>query len=151
MRFITHLIRTPRDRWSRSDGHDLFETVHDGPFHHNRRSFSSDGYDQKPYKKTCSSTFLSIWVDISIKLSCLDTFSLVSLDSILFLSHFRIHRGVEVKIWRRIEGEIAAWIHRSRSSCSSRLSGIIAAIWSQSWISGSGFCFLIFPLSLIFV
>ena len=45
---------------------------------------------------------------ISIKLTCLDTDLLVSLDSILSLSHFRIHGGVEIKIWWRIEGEIAA-------------------------------------------
>ena len=45
---------------------------------------------------------------ISIKLTCLDTDPLVSLDSILFLFHFRIHGGVEIKIWWRIEGEIAA-------------------------------------------
>ena len=45
---------------------------------------------------------------ISIKLNCLDTIPLVSLDSILFLFHFRIHGGVEIKIWWRIEGEIAA-------------------------------------------
>ena len=45
---------------------------------------------------------------ISIKLTCLDTDPLVSLDSILVLSHFRIHGGVEIKIGWRIEGEIAA-------------------------------------------
>ena len=45
---------------------------------------------------------------ISIKLTCLDTDPLVSLDSILFLFHVRIHGGVEIKIWWRIEGEIAA-------------------------------------------
>ena len=88
---------------------------------------------------------------ISIKLSCLDTIPLVSLDSIIFLSHFRIHGGVEIKIWWRIEGEITAWIHRSRSSCSSWLRGLMATIWSQSGISGSGFCFLICHLDLISV
>ena len=36
LRFITHLIRSHPDRRSGSDGHDLFETVHDGPFHRNR-------------------------------------------------------------------------------------------------------------------
>ena len=30
------------------------------------------------------------------------------LDSFLFLFHFRVHGGVEVKIWWRIKGEIAA-------------------------------------------
>ena len=45
---------------------------------------------------------------ISIKLNCLDTITLISLDSILFLFHFRVHGGVEIKIWWRIEGEIAA-------------------------------------------
>ena len=45
---------------------------------------------------------------ISIKLTCLNTDPLVSLDSILFLFHFRIHGGVEIKIWWRIEGEIDA-------------------------------------------
>ena len=45
---------------------------------------------------------------ISIKLTFLDTDPLVSLDSILFLSQFRIHGGVKIKIWWRIEGEIAA-------------------------------------------
>ena len=45
---------------------------------------------------------------ISIKLTCIDTDPLVSLDSFLFLFHFRIHGGVEIKIWWRIEGEIAA-------------------------------------------
>ena len=45
---------------------------------------------------------------ISIKLNCLDTIPLVSLDSIIFPSQFRIHGGVEIKIWWRIEGEITA-------------------------------------------
>ena len=45
---------------------------------------------------------------ISIKLTCLDTDPLVSLDFFLFRFHFRIHGGVEIKIWWRIEGEIAA-------------------------------------------
>ena len=45
---------------------------------------------------------------ISIKLTCLDTDPLVSLDSFLFLFHFRINRGVEIKIWLKIEGEIDA-------------------------------------------
>ena len=35
---------------SRSNGHDIFETVHDGPFHRSRRSFRSDGYTQIAYK-----------------------------------------------------------------------------------------------------
>ena len=45
---------------------------------------------------------------ISIKLTCIDTNPLVSLDSILFLFQFRIHGGVEIKIWWKIEREIAA-------------------------------------------
>ena len=39
-----------RGRPSRSDGHDLIETVHRGPFHRNRRSKWSDGYAQICYK-----------------------------------------------------------------------------------------------------
>ena len=49
-------------RRSRSDGYDLFETVHNGPFHHNRRSFRSDGYAQNMYKMRGSSDVLSIRV-----------------------------------------------------------------------------------------
>ena len=49
--FITHLIRPHPDPPSRSDGCDLTETVHDGPFHRNRRSFRSDGYAQIPCKR----------------------------------------------------------------------------------------------------
>ena len=37
--FKTLIDRSNCDRQSRSDGHDLIETVHDGPFHRNRRSF----------------------------------------------------------------------------------------------------------------
>ena len=37
--FKTLIYGSNRDRPSRSDGHDLIETVHDGPFHRNRRSF----------------------------------------------------------------------------------------------------------------
>ena len=37
--FKTLIYGSNRDRRSRSDGHDLIETVHDGPFHRNRRSF----------------------------------------------------------------------------------------------------------------
>ena len=35
---------------SRSDGWDLTETVHRGPFHRNRRSKRSDGYAQISFK-----------------------------------------------------------------------------------------------------
>ena len=135
----------------RSNRRDIFKTVHDGPFHRNRRSFRSDGYDKKPYIKRCSSTIVSIRVGNSIELSCLDTFPLVSLDSIVFLFHFRTSGAFEVKIWWRIEGEIATWTSRSRSSFFRWLRGLITIIWSQSWVSGSGFCFLIFQLGLIFV
>ena len=45
------------DHPSRSDGHEMFETVHDGPFHRNRQSFRSDGYAQMYYKTMCSSKF----------------------------------------------------------------------------------------------
>ena len=48
--FKTPIYGSNRGRPSRSDGHDLFETVHDGPFHRNRRSKRSDGYDQEPFK-----------------------------------------------------------------------------------------------------
>ena len=37
--FKTLIYGSNRDRRSRSDGHDLIETVHDGPFHRNRLSF----------------------------------------------------------------------------------------------------------------
>ena len=107
-RFITHLKRRIWTLHLRSDDRDIFRNDPSWTFHRNRRSKRSDDYDQKPYKKTCSSSFVSIRVEILIQLSCLDSLSLVSLDSILFLSHFRISRGVEVKIWWRIEGEIAA-------------------------------------------
>ena len=43
----------------------------------------------------------------SSNLMCLDTSPLESLDSILFLSHLRIYRRVEVKNRWRNEGEIA--------------------------------------------
>ena len=45
---------------------------------------------------------------ISIKLTCIDTDPLVSLEFFLFLFQFRIHGGVEVEIWWKIEGEIDA-------------------------------------------
>ena len=45
---------------------------------------------------------------ISIKLTCIDTDPLVSLEFFLLLSQFRIHGGVEVEIWWKIEGEIDA-------------------------------------------
>ena len=53
--FKTLIFGSNRDRRSRSDGHDLIETVHDGPFHRNRQSKRSDGYENSPYKKPCSS------------------------------------------------------------------------------------------------
>ena len=43
---------------------NFFETVHDGPFHRNRRSFRSDSYAQMYYKTKCSSDVLSIRVEI---------------------------------------------------------------------------------------
>ena len=61
-RFINASQTLHPDRPSRSDGHDMFKMVHDGPFHRNRRSFRSDGYTQNVYKMTCSSDFLSIRV-----------------------------------------------------------------------------------------
>ena len=61
-RFKTLIARIDLSPSSRSDGHDIFKTVHRGPFHHNRRSFRSDGYDKKPYIKICSSTIVSIRV-----------------------------------------------------------------------------------------
>ena len=48
--FITLISGLNRGRPSRSDGHDLIETVHRGPFHRNRRSKWSDGYAQIYYK-----------------------------------------------------------------------------------------------------
>ena len=62
-RFITIIYGSNRGRLSRSDGHNLIETVHDRPFHRNRRSKRSDGYTQNCYKKACSSTFVSIRVE----------------------------------------------------------------------------------------
>ena len=53
--FITLITRLHPDPPSRSDGCDLIEMVHDGPFHRNPRSFRSDGYAQIPYKKRRSS------------------------------------------------------------------------------------------------
>ena len=61
-RFITVICADHPGRRSRSDGYDLFETVHDGPFHRNRRSFRSDGYAQNMYKRRGSSDVLSIRV-----------------------------------------------------------------------------------------
>ena len=43
-------IRDHPDHPPRSDGHDTFETVHDGLFQRNCRSFRSDGYAQNLYK-----------------------------------------------------------------------------------------------------
>ena len=48
------------DRSSRLDGHDMFETVHDGLL----RPKGSDGYAQNLYKRRGSSTILSIRVGI---------------------------------------------------------------------------------------
>ena len=61
--YNAHLADHP-DRSSRSDGHDMFETVHDGPFHRNRRSKRSDGYTQNLYKRRGSSTIVTIRVGI---------------------------------------------------------------------------------------
>ena len=48
--FLTFIYGSNRGRPSHSDGHDLIETVHDGPFHRNRRSKRSDGYAQILFK-----------------------------------------------------------------------------------------------------
>ena len=53
-RFINASQTLHPDRPSRSIGHDIFKTVHGGPFHCNCRSFRSGGYAQMPYKMTCS-------------------------------------------------------------------------------------------------
>ena len=58
-RYSTRINPSPS---SRSDGHDIFETVHDGPFHRNRRSFRLDGYTQMPYKNKVFFLFVSIRV-----------------------------------------------------------------------------------------
>ena len=63
-RFITVICADYLGCRSRSDGYDLFETVHDGPFHRNRQSFRSDGYAQNMYKSRGSSDVLSIRVEI---------------------------------------------------------------------------------------
>ena len=44
----------------KSNDRNLIETVHDGPFHRNRRSKWSYGYAQLAYIKRCSSTIVSI-------------------------------------------------------------------------------------------
>ena len=62
--FITLIYAAHPDRSSRSDGHDLSETVHDGPFHRNHRSKQSDGYAQMYYKMTCFSDVQTIRVGI---------------------------------------------------------------------------------------
>ena len=54
-----------RGRPSRSNSHDLIETVHDGPFHRNRRSKRSDGYENSPYKMTCSSRLYAFELDFN--------------------------------------------------------------------------------------
>ena len=61
-RFKTLIARIDLSPSSRSDGHEIFEMVHNGPFHRNRRSKRSNGYAQNLYKMTCSSTILSIRV-----------------------------------------------------------------------------------------
>ena len=83
------------------------ETVHRGRFIVTVDRNNRTATPKFPLNKLvlCRCMYLS-W--ISIKLNCLDTIPLVSLDSILFLFHFCIHGGVEIKIWWRIEGEIAA-------------------------------------------
>ena len=124
--------------------HDLFENGPSWTIYRNRWSFWSDGYAQKHYKMRCISTILSIRVEISIQLNCLDTLSLVSLDSIVFLFHFCTHGAFVVEIWWIIEWEIAAWSSSRRSWCSSWLIGLIAVIWSQNGISGSGFSWFLF-------
>ena len=58
--FITLIYAAHPDRSSRSDGHDLSETVDDGPFYDNRWSKRSDGYAQMYYKMTCSSDVQTI-------------------------------------------------------------------------------------------
>ena len=64
----------------------------------------------------------------SKQLIYLDTSPLVSLDLIVFYSHFRTYGALEIEIWLSRLGEIDAWISSSRSSCSSRLSGLIRTI-----------------------
>ena len=88
---------------------------------------------------------------ISIKLTCIDTNPLISLDSILFLFHFRIHGGVEIKIWWRIEGEIASWSSAWRSWRFRWLISLITSFQSLNGFSGSGFSKIIVLLSLIFI
>ena len=63
--FIMLTSRLNCDRPSRSDGHDLSETVHDGPFHRNRRSKWSDGYENSPYKTTRSSRLYAFELDFN--------------------------------------------------------------------------------------
>ena len=125
--FITLTYRLNRDRPSRSDGHDLIETVHD-------RTVTKIRPIKRPVLHDCKQ---SSW--ISIKLACLDTDQLVSLDSVLFLFQFLIHGVVEIKIWWRIEGEIAAWSPSWRSWRFRWLIGLITSFWSLNRFSGSGF------------
>ena len=71
--FITHLKHCIWTLHLKSDDRDIFRNGPSWTFHRNRRSFRLNGYDQKPYIKRCSSTIVSIRVEISIQLSCLDT------------------------------------------------------------------------------
>ena len=61
-RFITHLNSRIQMLHPRSDGHNIFEMVHRGPFHRNRRSFRWDGYAQNVYKTRYSSDVQTIRV-----------------------------------------------------------------------------------------
>ena len=126
----------------RSDGHDLSLPFWIDAFNLGRwcglnasiGRFSPIRPINRPFLRR---SMYSSW--ISIKLTCLDTDPLVSLDSILFLFHFRIHGGVEIKIWWRIEGEIAAWSRSWRSWRFRWLIGLITSFWSLNRFSGSGF------------
>ena len=87
---MTYLKRSTMDRFIVTvDQNDQTVTP---KFHLNRRVLRRSMY--------------SSW--ISIKLTCIDTDPLVSLEFFLFLFQFRIHGGVEVEIWWKIEGEIDA-------------------------------------------
>ena len=100
--------------WSvhlRSDGHDLSLPFRINAFNLGRgcglnASIGRFSPIRPINRRVLHRCMYSSW--ISIKLTCLDTNPLISLDSILFLFHFRIHGGFEIKIWWRIEGEVAA-------------------------------------------
>ena len=81
MHFITHLIRSHPDRQSRSNGHDIFETVH-------RFIEIVDRFDwavtpKCPIKQDVLPICNAFELEIN-KLICLDTSHLISLDLIVF-------------------------------------------------------------------